>query len=207
MLTLRDRLRSRNVGRWHTVLTNIPQNIAEHSHGMGIIAEHILLKLMNQAEKTATMTDRFVVIKYAQVHDLPEIVTGDPSSVFKRFLRSNLSGFDGLMDELESHLVPELKDLELEFEARPYLSVICKAADLLEAFSYFLVAKGADEQHNKVVIGKLTDYIEECITKGEAVAPEYDWVLLRAVKDEIESGSSTVIDFETELEAVMNNRN
>lgn len=203
MLTLRDRLRSRNVGRWHTVLTNVKQNIAEHSHGMGIIAEHTLTLLMESAGAKASLSDRYVVLKYAQVHDLPEIVTGDPSSVFKRFLRTNLSGFDELMEKLECHLIPELAELEAEMKARPYLSVVCKAADLLEAFSYFLVARGADEQHNEVVFRKLGDYLNECVTKGYEVAPEFRWSILMDVKSEIEHGNSTVIDFETQLGAVM----
>lgn len=205
MLTLRDRLRSRNVDRWHTVLTNIQQNIAEHSHCMGIIAEHILVEMMQGVGKTATLEDKFIVLKYAQVHDLPEIVTGDPSSVFKRFLRQKLPGFDQLMEELETRLVPELLELDIHFKERPYLPIICKAADLLEAFSYFLVAKGADEQHNEVVLRKLDTYLEGCVEKGNRVAPEFNWDIINRVREDIKSGESTVIDFETELDAVMSN--
>jgi 5'-deoxynucleotidase YfbR-like HD superfamily hydrolase len=204
MLSLRDRLRSRNVTRWHTVLTTYKQNIAEHSHCVGIIAEYILDELFKSKAIKADMTDRYALLKYAQVHDLPEVVTGDMSSVFKRFLAKKLPGFTTLMDEMECELVPELRDLQAVFDERPYLKVILKAADLLEAYSYFLVAKGLDEQHNTVVFEKLSCFVEECVTKGMECSPELDWPYLQIVQEEIRSGDSTVIDFETKLDAIGN---
>lgn len=202
MLSLRDRLRSRNVTRWHTVLTTYKQNIAEHSHCLGIIAEYILEELYKGLAFKPDMTDRYTILKYAQVHDLPEVVTGDMSSVFKRFLAQKLPNFTTLMDEMEFELVPELVQLQEVFDERPYLKVILKAADLLEAYSYFLVAKGLDEQHNKVVFDKLDIYINECVDKGAAYMPEMDWSILTRVKQEICLGESTVIDFETKLDAI-----
>lgn len=191
-LSLRDRLRSRSVTRWHTVQVNIKQNIAEHSHCVGIIAEHLLERLISNA----SLEERFAVLKYAQVHDLPEIITGDPSSVFKRFLKNNLSGFEPLMDALEHQLVPELGMLDELFKKYPHLPIICKAADLLEALSYFLVAKGLDEQHNAVVLKKLTQYIDQCVTKGFDALPALKWTEILAVKQDIEGSGSTVIDLE-----------
>lgn len=195
-LTLRDRLRSRNVDRWHTVATNIKQNIAEHSHCLSIIAEDLLTSL--RGDKT-TIEERYAVLKYAQVHDLPEVITGDMSSVFKHLLKMKLPGFDEFMDQLEKTIVPELKELEKSFKKYPHLKIICKAADYLEAYSYFLIAKGADEQHNEVIFDKLELFFSECMAKGYKLDPTLPWEEIFRIKSEIVSGDSLVIDFETKL--------
>lgn len=195
-LTLRDRLRSRNVDRWHTVATNIKQNIAEHSHCLSIIAEELLTSLRGDQ---VTIEERYAVLKYAQVHDLPEVITGDMSSVFKRLLKIKLPGFDDFMEQLEQTIVPELKELDKTFKKHPHLKIICKAADYLEAYSYFLVAKGADEQHNEVIFDKLELFFSECMDKGYKLNPSLPWKEIARIKSEIVSGDSLVIDFETKL--------
>lgn len=199
-LTFRDKLRSRNVDRWHTVATTVKQNIAEHSHCLGIIAEELLTRLYDGKSK-GSLEERYTLLKYAQVHDLPEIITGDMSSVFKRLMRENLTGFDEFMDTIELQMIPELAELNETFSTHPHLKVICKAADLLEAHSYFLIAKGADEQHNLVIFQKLDSYLLESIDKGKELAPNFPWDCILDLKNEMSHGDSLVIDFETKLNA------
>ena len=197
-LTFRDKLRSRNVDRWHTVATTVKQNIAEHSHCLGIIAEELLTRLYTGKGK-GSLEERYTLLKYAQIHDLPEIITGDMSSVFKRLLRENVTGFDAFMDAIELQMLPELQEINQTFSNYPHLKVICKAADLLEAHSYFLVAKGADEQHNAVIFEKLHKYLLEAVNKGKDIAPSLPWDCILDLKHELSNGDSLVIDFETKL--------
>lgn len=195
-LTLRDRLRSRNVERWHYIATNIKQNIAEHSHCLSIIAEELLVSLRGD---NVTIEERYAVLKYAQVHDLPEVITGDMSSLFKRLLKTKLPGFDDFMEQLEKTIVPELKELDKTFKKYPHLKIVCKAADYLEAYSYYLVAKGGDEQYNKVIFDNLDRLFSEYIEKGYEISPVLPWKEITRTKNEILSGDSLVIDFETQL--------
>ena len=66
MMTINDKLRSRNIERWHTVATSIKQNIAEHSHCMGIIAEYLLEAIFASTERQPSITERYIILKYAQ---------------------------------------------------------------------------------------------------------------------------------------------
>ncbi len=198
MLTLRDTLRSPNISRWHTVLTNVKQDIASHSHCMGLIATYLLKAMI----PNPSLEDKYAVLRYAQLHDLPEIVTGDMSSVFKRFLAENLDGFTSLMDKVEMSLTPDMQEILDIMENKPYLKHILKAADILEAHAYFLVSKGQDEQHNAIVFEKLFVYLNECVDKGQKVSPELNWQVLLDTKTEIESGDSVVTNFESRLTAI-----
>ncbi len=206
MMTINDKLRSRNIERWHTVATSIKQNIAEHSHCMGIIAEYLLEAIFASTERQPSITERYIILKYAQVHDLPEIVTGDISSPFKRFLKEMLPDFAPLMEKVEASLTPELAQLDkmMEQEQCGYLKIILKAADMLEAYSYFITCKGQDEKHNETVFNKLETYIAEFVDKGARLYPEFDWMVINTVFSEIkEQSSSVVIDFESELHAIL----
>jgi 5'-deoxynucleotidase YfbR-like HD superfamily hydrolase len=208
MLTTRDRLRSRSVDRWHTVLTSTKQNIAEHSHCMGIIAEALLEEIYNSTAdslqgKSPSIEERYAVLKYAQLHDLPEVVTGDMSSPFKRFLKERLAGFDALMDEVEHSLLPELEKLNeyMNTEQR-HLPIVLKMADMLEAYSYFLVGRGLDVQHNDVVLGKLNEYLTTLVNTGEEIYPEFNWQACWTLREDIADGDSVVLDFEKALDAI-----
>ncbi|MFT7007077.1 MAG: hypothetical protein ACJAXJ_001590 [Colwellia sp.] len=68
--TVRDRIRSRNVKRWHTCDTVKEQTVADHSHGVGIIAEEMLERLFSNSDTKPTMENRYFVLKYSQVRGL-----------------------------------------------------------------------------------------------------------------------------------------
>jgi 5'-deoxynucleotidase YfbR-like HD superfamily hydrolase len=198
-LTVRDRLRSRNVKRWHTCDNVKEQTVADHSHGVGIIAEEMLERLFINSDDSPTIEDRYYVLKYSQVHDLPEIICGDMSSVFKKWLSVHSSDFDEIMNFVEAQLVPELLVLKKAFTAKPYLATVCKIADILESYSFITLSMGLDAQHNKHIIEKLDDAlaaIEEVNTKAY---PELNWQAINDLKQEILHGRSVLIDFEKHL--------
>jgi len=202
-LTLKDRLRSRSINRWHSVAINQNQNIAEHSHCMGIIAEDILERLHADPKKQPSIEDRYAVIKYPQLHDLPEIVTGDMTSVFKRFLVKTVPGFNSAMEAIEEELVPELASFKLLFIEKPYLGIICRAADILEALSSFIIIKGNDTEHNDAVFNDLNNGISSLVSEGQETQPLFNWTILFDVAKDIEHGKSNAINFESKLKLVI----
>lgn len=83
MITLREvrrGLRLQTVPRWSVVPTLRPQNVAAHSHGVGLIA----MWLMEYHQWTTNHTFVIDVLRYALTHDSEEAVTGDPPSTGKQ---------------------------------------------------------------------------------------------------------------------------
>lgn len=197
-LTLRDKLRSRNTTRWHTVLTNIEQNVAEHSHCMAIVAE-CLLEAIQPAGREPSIEERYWVLKYSIEHDLPEILTGDMPSVIKQYFKKMVPGFGSFLAEFEYRAVPELKALDEQSHKHMHLPFVVKAADLIEAYSYFLCAKGLDHQHNDVVVNKLRQSLTELVEAAQLKFPLYNWDATFKVLHEVEFGSSAVLNLETLL--------
>lgn len=196
-LTLKDKLRSRNTTRWHTVLTNIKQNVSEHSHCMAIIAETLLDMVYANKGEQPSLEERYLVLKYSISHDLPEIITGDMPAVVKLYFKRAIPDFSNILKELEYRAVPELKEFDKVFEQKyKHLPFICKAADLIEAYSFFLVAKGLDVQHNNVVVAKLRQALFNLAHTAKHVCPEYDWRAFYECLHEVEHGDSAVIHFE-----------
>lgn len=195
-LTLRDKLRSRNTTRWHTVLTSIKQNVSEHSHCMAIIAEALLVALY-PAGKAPSIDERYWVLKYSIEHDLPEILTGDMPSVIKLYFKRVLPDFSTVLQALEYRAVPELKTLSEQAKQYIHLPFVCKAADLMEAYSYFLFAKGLDEQHNEVVISKLHQALRELVDNAKQLCPHLHWDAVYTLLHELEYGASAVLNLET----------
>lgn len=195
-LTLKDKLRSRNTVRWHTVLTNIKQNVAEHSHCMAIIAE-TLLDAVYKDNSAPSIDERYWVLKYAIEHDLPEILTGDMPAVIKLYFKKALPEFGTILNALEYRAVPQLKALNEMAKEFIHLPFVCKAADLIEAYSYFLYAKGADHQHNDVVISKLHQALHELVAAAKKSCPQFKWDAVFALLHDVEHGDSAVLNLET----------
>jgi 5'-deoxynucleotidase YfbR-like HD superfamily hydrolase len=198
-LTVRDRLRSRNVKRWHTCDTVKEQTVADHSHGVGIIAEDMLERLFANCENNPTITDRYYVLKYAQVHDLPEIVCGDLSSVFKKWLSQESNDFDDILNLVETKLVPELNDIKNVFKEKPYLASVCKIADILEGYSFITLSMGLDAQHNAHIIEKLDGALSIIQDINTKAYPDLNWGAISQLKHDILHGRSVLIDFEKHL--------
>lgn len=56
-LSISDKLRSRNIKRWHTVLTTTQQSVASHSHCMSIIAEQLLENITHKTTENVSIED------------------------------------------------------------------------------------------------------------------------------------------------------
>jgi 5'-deoxynucleotidase YfbR-like HD superfamily hydrolase len=195
-LTLRDKLRSRNVTRWHTVLTVNQQSVSEHSHCMSLITDYLLDKIFENTKYKILIIDKYYCLKYAQLHDLHEIIVGDISSVFRAYLKQTIADFSKNIDQIELELTPELKEIYSHFHKKKYLKLICKAADLLEALSYFYFAKGNDEEHNEIIINKLKESIKSIATKGKINYPKANWSVINETINELLYGGSAIIELE-----------
>lgn len=155
-MTLRDLLRGTVTKRWHTVPTTSEQNLAEHSHQVGIIAEAILKDFyMRQYGSTPPFEALYISLKYAQLHDLPEVVLGDIPSPAKAAYKAMIPGFDAALKKMEHQLIPELGVLEEAMKQYPYLPIFLKCADIIEAKLFFTYARGRDECQTRIVMEKL----------------------------------------------------
>ena len=113
-LLLSDRLRAKTLDRFHAVDMASPGNVAEHSFGVQVIAEHLLVNIYeaknsplldpiplgNTATTAPSIEERYYLMKYAQVHDLPELVASDVATPTKMYIRANEKSVDALMDIL-----------------------------------------------------------------------------------------------------------
>lgn len=197
--TVRDRIRSRNVKRWHTCDTVKEQTVADHSHGVGIIAEELLERLFINHENEPTVEDRYYVLKYAQVHDLPEVLCGDLSSVFKSWLCKTSVDFADILHMVEIKLVPELSPIYNYFKTKPHLTTVCKVADILESYNFITLSMGLDKQHNDHIIEKHKTALAMLEETNAKAYPELNWKAISELTHEILHGRSVLIDFEKHL--------
>lgn len=198
-LTVRDRVRARNVKRWHTCDTVSEQTVADHSHGVGVIAEEMLERLLLNTGVSPTIEDRYYLLKYSQVHDLPEIICGDMSSVFKKWLSNASTDFAQILDVVEEKLLPELAVIKDHFKTKPYLTVICKIADILESYNFISLSMGLDKQHNDHIIEKLDAALLSIGEVNAKAYPDFNWIAIQELKDDIIHGKSLLIDFEKHI--------
>lgn len=154
-LSFRDLLRAPVTSRWHTVPTLRSQDLASHSHQVGMIAEAILMEF----NPAATFQEKYLVLKYAQLHDLPEIFMGDMPTPMKKYLKSELPGFATALKSMEEALVPELVLIQEQMNEFPHLAVICKSADLIEAIHFFSLFHSVDEKQKNAVLKKLQNQL------------------------------------------------
>lgn len=117
--------------RWPLMRCVKPENLAEHSHQVAIVA-HLLAIILNKkfggnvnAEKCATV---------ALYHDAEELITGDVATPTKYF---------------NPALTAEFKKLEHQAELSMWKSLI--DPDMVEVMEEFIVTKQVDEQIKVIV--------------------------------------------------------
>ncbi|MBT9158765.1 MAG: hypothetical protein DDT26_00012 [Dehalococcoidia bacterium] len=138
-MNVNEKLRLGHVRRWHIVAVSREQTVADHSHRVGVITEEILriLGIFNWNSNTTLNA-----MRWAAIHDRPEIKLGDIPTPGKELIRSNSArGRDPIhLSELEA----EATDLEY-FELSECVSPggdcsvaghVVKLADTLEAINY-----------------------------------------------------------------------
>lgn len=90
-MMLAEKLRLMQVKRYPICHVNRDQSVAEHSYNVTLIA----MELAYEAGEPELVTE---VMKYALVHDMEEVYTGDIPSSFKRELRAKCPDVAPLLD-------------------------------------------------------------------------------------------------------------
>jgi 5'-deoxynucleotidase YfbR-like HD superfamily hydrolase len=142
-LTLREKLRTSSVKRWHIVAVVREQNVAEHSFNVCLIAEEIA-RILGVPEKLEA------VRKHAIHHDIPEVITGDLPTTIKKTYSLEGKDFDYILDpdsEPQSKIV----------------AWIVKLADIIEAVLY-LQQYGAGSHAHRVresLVNRVNTMVED----------------------------------------------
>jgi len=142
-VTFRDRLRLRNVKRWHIINTTRDQTVAEHSYLVWVIAEEIGLRI------GLTQEDFHKLWVLALTHDEHEVFLGDMPTPAKEYLA---------VDDPR-----EPMSMRFYMSQDSKLESIVKAADTLEAYWFlrengvgFRAAQVADELHERCLTAMAT---------------------------------------------------
>lgn len=199
-LSLRDLLRGQVTNRWHTVPTNRIQNLAEHSHQVGLIAEAMLRQYYSSMDGAEpSIEELYLTLKYAQVHDLSEVLLGDWPSPVKSMLRRVIPEFDAITKSMEHQLIPDLDMLYKSFLRFPHLRFFCKSADILEAKYFFKLFHSLDAEQAKLVEMSLDSDLESNKNSVLSLGIENAALMVKvvdAIENTIFCGPSTVHDTE-----------
>jgi len=130
MINIQDVLRAGYVKRWNIVNTTRQQTLAEHLFNVAAISEHLLTEL-------DLFDMRDIILSWALVHDVPEVVCGDTPTPTK--LRMIENGFD--MEAIYNKIDPNYKVTRLMAIERKIPYDLVKLADLMEGI-HFLTENG-----------------------------------------------------------------
>lgn len=169
-----DMLGLADVHRWAVVKTNRPQNVAEHTYNVMVLALEICARL------GVDEVMQFQCLKWGMVHDVPETLTGDIDGKFKRMypeLRENLvraenSSFPWYANEAAS--------------APPIAIAIIKLADKLETM-LFLMWWGVGPRAGAVLTELQTVIIQGAVNMLAATGV--------ASEDQVQVMASDILDF------------
>ena len=130
-------LKAENVKRWHTVPTVRSQSLAEHQWNVSMIAESLALSMgLDDLHINA-------IVRYALVHDIDEITTGDIPTPAKELetngrpieTRSTRSSGEGAGDRPAyrgAHPVPPR-------DVSDVMASVVRAADLIDAWRWYKI--------------------------------------------------------------------
>jgi 5'-deoxynucleotidase len=166
-LSLRQKLRTGHVKRWQIVRVAREQTIAEHMYLVAQIAEHLSRELGAEPDV------RVRCIRWAMMHDIPEVVTGDLATPVKAAMREAVPHSDPIR-RIELSLSDEYSRFYLSLkDDYPLVIRIVKLADTLEAVN-FLVHEGMGKHAEDVLDGlreRVVLLAGECID----IYPQYAW--------------------------------
>lgn len=158
-LTLEQKLRSGHVKRWQIIRVAREQSLAEHLYRVYLISCEITDILRLDDETNA------YVRKWALMHDLPEVVTGDVATPVKRILTDVI---DDYPSKIEYNIDLEYAYVHTKIsESYSIVLDVVKLADLLEAI-IFLKTEGIGEHARKVennLRAKFNEKLAECEIK------------------------------------------
>lgn len=128
--------RMKYINRWGLMRNSRPENIAEHSLDVAVIA-HLLCELRNKRFGGSVNPERAAVI--AVFHDVPEIITGDlptpvkyfSSDISQAYKKVEAAAVDVLVSQIPNDIADDYRSI-LEPEDAELISLV-KAADKISA--------------------------------------------------------------------------
>lgn len=151
-MKLSDRLRAQYVQRWSTVHLTHRQSLAEHSFNVAMIAMDLSSRIFG--EHPAGLLDQ--IVRYALVHDLDEVITGDiPTPTKQRLLRHD-PAIRGILEE-------SFGSASIPADPESLTMKIVKLSDLME--SAFHVKQHGDGIHARQVAGEVESILLDTIAR------------------------------------------
>jgi 5'-deoxynucleotidase len=165
--TLQDKLRTGHVKRWQIVRVAREQTLAEHLYLVQVITEEIGRVIGMSA------TDISTARRWALMHDVPEVITGDLASPIKAAMKKAVPETDPVHD-IELQLDDDYRDLLLSIKNNnPICKDIVKLADLMESI-HFLTIEGMGSHALKVEERLRSECLDKIKSLGQ-VYPKYVW--------------------------------
>lgn len=123
-------MRLSSVKRWTIIEMTRAQSVAEHSYNVATIAMAVVNELSGKIEDSGfdLYKTKFMILEWALLHDLPELVTGDLPSPVKDQVR-------GEIEALEEHLFPEYGVMKRGYKGS-IVDGIVKTADWIDAIQF-----------------------------------------------------------------------
>jgi 5'-deoxynucleotidase YfbR-like HD superfamily hydrolase len=168
-----DLLQMNHVFRWHTHRTHRTQNLSEHSAMVALLANSIYELVVPQHLKKDEQ--RYQLLWYSLIHDLPETVTSDIASPAKKELKGIFQEHGLTLDPfdiLEDRLFPAIRMIKKTLNASP-LKAMNKLADHLDAIA-FIGLEGIGHQVAEIKARVQIDYRDK-IKSLEEQFPDYHW--------------------------------
>lgn len=160
-MTPRDLMRAQYVNRWQIVPTSRPQNVAQHSWAVAMLAMNLWCRRTGgQPGEAATDVELGKIAVMALWHDAPEVFTGDINTPTKIFLSAMVK-----LEELENTAGDAFWH---SIDAGGPIRTCVKIADFLEAM-YWLMEHGDGHYANNQLHG-LNERFHQYL---ESIAPTW----------------------------------
>lgn len=144
-MTPRDLMRAQYVNRWQIVPTSRPQNVAQHSWAVAMLAMDLWCRRTGgQPGGAGTDTELGEIAVMALWHDAPEVFTGDINTPTKIYMNAK-----DKMEELENTAGDAYQRSITSYEP---IRTCVKIADFLEAM-YWLMEHGEGSYANNQLHG------------------------------------------------------
>ena len=175
--TIAERMRAGHVKRWQIVRVAREQSIAEHMYRVHAIAEEICERM-----QLSTLR-KLAAGRWALIHDLPEVITGDIATPTKKAMRAAIQGRDPLrtvelsLDSGYNSMYRSLKTYD------PMVLDVVKIADLIEAVD-FLVTEALGV-HAVAVLNDTREAVRNLLDHCQRKYPEFEWFRAAMVYSEL----------------------
>lgn len=188
-ITLKDTMRAGHVTRWQIVRTARHQTLAEHMYLVTMLAQHIY-GVICPAKSTH---EEMLLLRWALLHDRPEILMGDIATPLKMKLRA-LVEYDPI-EAIEKRIDPEYARVSDSVSGTAIAAVV-KIADLQEGIS-FLHTEGMSS-HAKMIMSKMIARHSALIDKCTVEHPGWRWQQCTIVLHELLNGADGMMSLEDE---------